>query len=111
MDSGLQVGDKLNVKFLGRNLQGRYLISRKALLPVPANVRGVPRSMPVPKSLQGQPNFETGSVLEATITEVRDYGFMVELAPGVTCLLHNSQISHTQVCVHQHVTENFHNIS
>ena len=97
MDSGLRIGDKLNVKFLGQNLQGRYLISRKALLPVPDNIRGVPRTRQVPQTLEGH-NFETGSVLEATITEVRDYGVLLEVAPGYTCLLHNSQISYTPVC-------------
>ena len=85
----------MNVKYLGRDSKGRYLISRKALLPLPAD-RAVPhvRSRPTHTS---RSNFEVGSVLEGTITEVRDYGFMVELAPGETALLHNSKLSHTFV--------------
>ena len=38
-------------------------------------------------------DFEIGSVLEATVTEIRDHGLMVELAPRVSSLLHISKIS------------------
>ena len=35
-----------------------------------------------------------GSVIEVLIKDVRDYGFMAELAPGVLVLLHNKQLGH-----------------
>ena len=95
-ESGISVGDKLNVKFLGRDSNGRYLVSRKALLPLPANRAG-PRGGRARPSVPVQ-NFEVGSELEAKIVEARDYGFMLELPSGVTTLLHNSQMSDTPVC-------------
>ena len=100
MESGINIGDKLNVKFLGRDSQGRYLISRKALLPLPAERTG-PRTRSRTRSSSSVApahNFEVGSELEGMITEERDYGFLLELAPGVTTLLHNTQIDHTPVC-------------
>ncbi|KAL5463352.1 hypothetical protein EMCRGX_G032244 [Ephydatia muelleri] len=41
-----------------------------------------------------EPELKFGSIIDATIKEVRDYGFIVELAPGIGALLHVSQISH-----------------
>ena len=35
-----------------------------------------------------------GSVIEVTIRDLRQYGFIVELAPGVQSLLHIHQFSH-----------------
>lgn len=34
--TGLKIGDKLNIKFLGRDRLGRLVFSRKALLPPPS---------------------------------------------------------------------------
>ena len=42
--------------------------------------------------------FEVGAIYPAVVKEVRDYGLIVELAPGVTILLHKSQMSHKFVC-------------
>lgn len=50
-------------------------------------------SCPLPPSLS-QPEFEFGAIYPVTVKEVREYGVMVELAPGVEALLHKSQISH-----------------
>ena len=44
MDSGIRVGDKINVKFLGQDTRGHYLISRKALLPPPVDRQQPPHS-------------------------------------------------------------------
>ena len=41
--------------------------------------------------------FEVGAIYPAVVGEVRDYGLMVELAPGVNALLHKSQLSHKYV--------------
>jgi polyribonucleotide nucleotidyltransferase len=38
--------------------------------------------------------FEVGAIYPAIVRDVRDYGLIVELAPGVQLLLHKSQISH-----------------
>lgn len=43
--SGMKIGDKINVKFLGQDSRGHYLISRKALLPAP-----IDRQQPPPHS-------------------------------------------------------------
>lgn len=42
-------------------------------------------------------DFDIGEIIPATIKEVRDYGVIVELAPEVTVLLHNSEISQETV--------------
>ena len=34
-----------------------------------------------------------GAIYQAIVRDVRDYGLIVEMAPGVTILLHKSQIS------------------
>ena len=39
-------------------------------------------------------DIQIGSVVEVTVKDVREFGFIVELAPGVECLLHIAQISH-----------------
>ena len=51
-----------------------------------------------------EPELKFGAVIDATIKEVRDYGFIVELAPGVATLLHVSQISHKFVRWLRHVS-------
>ena len=101
MDSGIQVGDIVSVKYLGRDSSGRYLISRKAVLPLPAGMEPTkPSSRPGPL-VTAVPSFaqdlEIGSELEGVIIGEREYGFLLELAPGVTSLLHNSQINHSFV--------------
>ena len=95
-ESGIKVGDKVDVKFLGRDTYGRYLISRKALLPPP--VTRQPLGSRQRSQSAAAPNFEAGSEYEGEIIGVRDYGFLLEMAPGVTTLLHNSQLSHSYVC-------------
>ena len=35
-----------------------------------------------------------GAIYPAVVKDIRDYGLIVELAPGVALLLHKSQISH-----------------
>ena len=47
-------------------------------------------------------DIQVGSVIEVVVKEIRDYGFMVELAPGVLSLLHMAQFSHDFVS-RQHV--------
>lgn len=44
-------------------------------------------------NIQG-PEFEVGSTVEVTVTEPREYGFIVKIEPGGDALLHISQISH-----------------
>ena len=103
LDSGIKVGDKINVKFLGQDTNGRYLISRRALLPPPANRQqpdsNRPRLLRVTSHMTdaAAQKFEVGSELEVTIIGERNYGFLVELAPGVVSLLHNSCINHSYV--------------
>ena len=104
MDSGIKVGDKISVKFLGQDTNGRYLISRRALLPPPADRQQPNSNRPRhPRSTSHTPHtapkFEIGSELEVTIIDELNSGFLVELAPGVTSLLHNSRINHSYVCV------------
>ena len=41
--------------------------------------------------------FEVGAIYSVVVREVRDYGLIVELAPGVDALLHKSQLSHKYV--------------
>ena len=38
-----------------------------------------------------------GAIYPAVVKDVRVYGLIVELAPGVTLLLHKSQLSHKMV--------------
>ena len=38
-----------------------------------------------------------GAIYSVVVREVRDYGLIVELAPGVDALLHKSQLSHKYV--------------
>ena len=45
-------------------------------------------------------NIPIGSVVEATIKEKRIYGFMIELGPGVKCLLHKASLGHDSVSLH-----------
>ena len=45
--------------------------------------------------------FEVGAIYPAVVKEVRDYGLIVELAPGVDLLLHKSQMSHKFVSKHE----------
>ena len=51
-----------------------------------------------------EPEFEVGSSIAVTVLEQRDFGFIVELSPGVSSLLHISQLSRDHVsestCVH-----------
>lgn len=44
-----------------------------------------------------------GAIYPAVVKDIRDYGLIVELAPGVALLLHKSQISHKFV---SHLTIN-----
>lgn len=41
--------------------------------------------------------FEVGAIYPAVVKDVRNYGLIVELAPGVTILLHKSQMSHKYI--------------
>ena len=38
--------------------------------------------------------FEVGAIYPAVVRDIRDYGLIVELVPGVEILLHKSQMSH-----------------
>ena len=44
-------------------------------------------------TLQQVLDIQIGSVVEVVIIDVKDFGFVVELAPGVDALLHVAQIS------------------
>jgi hypothetical protein len=64
---------------------------------------GIGLSILLTLSLTLQPlDIPIGSVIEVTIRDLREYGFIVELAPGVQCLLHIHQFSHDFVSLHDH---------
>jgi len=46
--------------------------------------------------------FEVGAIYSVVVKEVRDYGLIVELAPGVDALLHKLQLSHEYVVNRSH---------
>ena len=43
--------------------------------------------------------YGVGEVVEATIKEVKDFGLILELAPGVTTVLPNKHLAHQSVSV------------
>ena len=60
----------------------------------------LPPSPPPPSPLPSPPpskEFEVGAIYPAVVRDIRDYGLIVELAPGVDILLHKSQMSHKMV--------------
>ena len=49
--------------------------------------------------------FEVGAIYPAVVKDVRDYGLIVELAPGVDILLHKSQMSHKFVSEYTYILQ------
>ena len=47
--------------------------------------------------LQSEIKLKPGQVVKSTVTEIRDYGVMVEIAPKTTALVHNTRLAHEHV--------------
>ena len=100
LDSGIKIGDKINVEIIGQDEYGRYLMSHKALLshPAPDTQQNLDRELA--SDMPGaEHNFEIGSELEAVIVGKLPCGIMVELAPGSSLLYHSHIYSHVSCLV------------
>ena len=58
-----------------------------------------------------QTKFEAGQILEATVKVIRDEGLIVDLAPGVSTLLHKKNLSHEYVRLCVCVCDGLHHVS
>lgn len=74
----LKVGDKVQVKVLSIK-NGKLVVSRKAILPTPFN--------------EYVNNHKVGEKIEAKVISKLPYGILLELAPSVKGLLHQSEYS------------------
>ena len=108
-----KIGDKINVEIIGQDEYGRYMMSSKTLLshPAPDTQQDFDRELlnskiSMASDMPGaEHNFEIGSELEVVVVCKLHYGFRVELAPGVTSLLHRSHIYSHVCCLIVNITD------